>query len=111
MIGCRAAGPFDIWDTGVARNLVRISRCGDVFLTTVEICETSRSRGEDVFLVNAMMNQITDTKEATSNRASNGRGYELRGVVSSANQAGQFNCSSLTYDLSVLPGQKNTQYG
>lgn len=25
------------------------------------------------------MNQITDTKEATSNRASNGRGYELRG--------------------------------
>lgn len=51
--------------------------------------------------MSAMMNQITDTKEATSNRASNGRGYELRGVggvVSSANQAGQFNCSSLTCD-------------
>lgn len=58
------------------------------------------------------MNQITDTKEATSN----GRGCELRvegggGVVSSTNQAGQFNCSSLTCDLSVLPGQKNAQYG
>lgn len=79
MIGCRDAGPFDIWDTGVARNLGRIPRCGDVFSTTVEICETSRSRGEDVFLVSTMMNQITDTKEATSNRASNGRGYELRG--------------------------------